>query len=170
MADFRRGWQALYLAHLLRQVREITESDAALTEVLDRTLAFWSQPGTTDHALDGRLKGLVGMVLHQVRAALTVSDPVRRWSRIEPLVEMYQNLGEKSFEHDLFVATKERAYANWEREGRPQGQHLEHWHRAERQVSDQVWHEVTAFLAAETVDDDVRESFTRDVKEKLDLA
>jgi Protein of unknown function (DUF2934) len=31
-------------------------------------------------------------------------------------------------------AIRERAYAIWEEEGRPDGRHLEHWHRAQNEI------------------------------------
>ncbi|WFU12688.1 DUF2934 domain-containing protein (plasmid) [Rhizobium sp. CB3090] len=36
---------------------------------------------------------------------------------------------------DVEKEIRERAYAIWENEGRPEGRHLEHWERAERQIS-----------------------------------
>ncbi|WFU06114.1 DUF2934 domain-containing protein (plasmid) [Rhizobium sp. CB3171] len=36
---------------------------------------------------------------------------------------------------DLEKEIRERAYAIWENEGRPEGRAVEHWERAERQIS-----------------------------------
>lgn len=36
---------------------------------------------------------------------------------------------------DREQAIRERAYANWEEEGRPEGQHLRHWFRAEAEIN-----------------------------------
>jgi len=35
-------------------------------------------------------------------------------------------------------AIRERAYAIWEEEGRPDGKHLEHWRRAEDEINSAV--------------------------------
>jgi len=32
---------------------------------------------------------------------------------------------------------RERAYAIWEREGRPEGQHLQHWEQATREIAEE---------------------------------
>jgi hypothetical protein len=32
-------------------------------------------------------------------------------------------------------AIRERAYTNWEEEGRPEGRHLDHWLRAEAEIN-----------------------------------
>jgi hypothetical protein len=34
---------------------------------------------------------------------------------------------------------RERAYAIWEEEGRPDGRDLDHWRRAEQEISSAVW-------------------------------
>lgn len=39
---------------------------------------------------------------------------------------------------NLEVRIRERAYQIWEREGRPDGKHLEHWRRAEQEVKSQA--------------------------------
>lgn len=39
---------------------------------------------------------------------------------------------------NLEARIRERAYQIWEREGRPQGMHLEHWRRAEQEVKSQA--------------------------------
>ncbi|MBB5574243.1 DUF2934 domain-containing protein [Rhizobium paranaense] len=36
---------------------------------------------------------------------------------------------------DLEKEIRERAYSIWENEGRPEGRHLEHWERAEKQIN-----------------------------------
>jgi hypothetical protein len=36
---------------------------------------------------------------------------------------------------DREQAIRERAYATWEEEGRPEGQHLHHWLRAEAEIN-----------------------------------
>ena len=33
---------------------------------------------------------------------------------------------------------RDRAYALWERDGSPEGKHLEYWHRAERQLAEEA--------------------------------
>ena len=39
---------------------------------------------------------------------------------------------------NLEARIRERAYQIWEREGRPDGKHLEHWRRAEQEVKSQA--------------------------------
>jgi hypothetical protein len=41
---------------------------------------------------------------------------------------------------DLDRRIQLRAYALWERAGRPDGCHQEHWLEAERQIEDEGWH------------------------------
>ena len=50
----------------------------------------------------------------------------------EPDVEAAISSGEGQFDREQ--AIRERAYAIWEEEGRPGGQHLNHWFRAEAEI------------------------------------
>ena len=51
----------------------------------------------------------------------------------EPDVEAAISSGEGQFDREQ--AIRERAYAIWEEEGRPGGQHLNHWFRAEAEIN-----------------------------------
>jgi Protein of unknown function (DUF2934) len=50
----------------------------------------------------------------------------------EPEVEAAISSAEGQFDREQ--AIRERAYAIWEEEGRPEGQHLNHWFRAEAEI------------------------------------
>jgi hypothetical protein len=51
----------------------------------------------------------------------------------EPDVEAAISSGEAQLDREQ--AIRERAYAIWEEEGRPEGQHLRHWFRAEAEIN-----------------------------------
>ena len=52
-------------------------------------------------------------------------------------------LTESEMQDDRAEAIRQRAYALWELEGRPDGKDLEHWLRAEAEISCQKYHGVT---------------------------
>lgn len=56
----------------------------------------------------------------------------------EPEVEAAISSGEGQFDREQ--AVRERAYAIWEEDGRPEGQHLDHWFRAAAEIDSAAQH------------------------------
>jgi hypothetical protein len=50
-------------------------------------------------------------------------------------LEVQAAISSSDGQSDREQAIRERAYAIWEEEGRPEGQHLQHWLRAEAEIN-----------------------------------
>ena len=55
-------------------------------------------------------------------------------SSIDPTASGNVETSQSSNVRDRENEIRERAYAIWEHEGKPEGKHLEHWERAEKQI------------------------------------
>jgi Protein of unknown function (DUF2934) len=53
----------------------------------------------------------------------------------ETELEVQAAIASSEGQSDREQAIRERAYAMWEEEGRPEGQHLQHWLRAEAEIN-----------------------------------
>jgi hypothetical protein len=66
----------------------------------------------------------------------------------EPLLEELQRIDDEVFDReflhperytaDLESAIRERAYCNWELDGRPEGRDVDHWLAAEQQIREEI--------------------------------
>lgn len=64
------------------------------------------------------------VIKENVEAAARIGDPVR-----EGIEAGTQGGGDEG-------SIRERAYAIWEEQGRPEGSHDAHWHQAQRELTD----------------------------------
>jgi hypothetical protein len=67
------------------------------------------------------------------RASQELATSTATSPQTEP--EVQAAISSSEGQSDREQAIRERAYAIWEEEGRPEGQHLQHWLRAEAEIN-----------------------------------
>ena len=68
--------------------------------------------------------------------------------------------GDATMDQEIERKVRERAYAIWEQEGRPDGQHLKHWERAKQLVVTEVLHGRSKPVVVATATPAVEEGIT----------
>ena len=91
-------------------------------------------------------------------------------SSINPTASGNVETSQPSNVRDRENEIRERAYAIWEHEGKPEGKHLEHWERAEKQIDGEFAPGGVAIGNDEVSKLAARKEFVREHRDTLPVA